>query len=408
MPKLIVQLQQNTPMIHFQAEEAGATLRATAVKPALDRFLIEICKSEPDIKSWMHDTTNKAFDYRMTFRAEAWAKVENEALKKYNNAQMPYFAKSDGVMCSESVTMTIISAKSDLVGKIRENIAAFFLLHNFGVRATKGYGSFQVVSTQMVSIDKKPVAVTCTEKAIWEAVKKLSGEDAIQAAVKPSGEFEPNLYKLPSGYGSWGAALADINSIYAQMKSGRNHPFRDDLYQPAVLSKLYRGVKRNLHGEKWWIKQNFDAIRRYAESCKHHPDAVQSETPYREQNARFLRAMLGLTDSYKFDIHGRDANYVVDIADNPKDQEKGIIQRFASPLIFKPVRIGGQLQVYILVKRIPDVMFDREFAFKYGGHTEKLKTPNQKEFSLVGFLDFVAGNDGGRLINKVEAGGEGI
>lgn len=389
MPKLIVQLQQNTPMIHFQAEEAGATLRATAVKPALDRFLIEICKSEPDIKSWMHDSTNKAFDYRMTFRAEAWAKVENEALKKYNNAQMLYFAKSDGVMCSESVTMTIISAKSDLVGKIRENIAAFFLLHNFGVRATKGYGSFQVVS-----INGEPV--TCTEDAIQAAVKKLSGE------------FEPNLYKLPSGYGSWGAALAGVNSIYAQMKSGRNHPFREDLYQPAVLSKLYRGVKRNLHGEKWWIKQNFDAIRGYAESCNHHPDAVQSETPYREQNARFLRAMLGLTDSYKFDIHGRDANYVVDIADNPKDQEKGIIQRFASPLIFKPVRIGRQLQVYILVKKIPDVMFDREFAFKYGGHTEKLKTPNQKEFSLVGFLDFVAGNDGGRLINKVEAGGEGV
>lgn len=390
MPKLIVQLQQNTPMIHFQAEEAGATLRATAVKPALDRFLIEICKSEPDIKSWMHDTTNKAFDYRMTFRAEAWAKVENEALKKYNNAQMPYFAKSDGVMCSMSVTMTIISAKGDLLDKIRENIAAFFLLHNFGVRGTKGYGSFQVVSINGES-------VTCTEDAIQDAVKKLSGE------------FEPNLYKLPlNNCSNWGTALAGVNSIYAQMKSGRNHPSRDDLYRPAVLSKLYRGVNRNLHGEKWWIKQNFDAIRGYAESRNHHPDAVQSETPYREQNARFLRAMLGLTDSYKFDIHGRDANYVVDIADNPKDQEKGIIQRFASPLIFKPVKIGRQLQVYILVKKIPAVMFDRKFDFTYGGRTKTLKTPTKDEFSLAGFLDFVAGNAGGCLINKVEAGGEGI
>ena len=393
MPKLIVQLQQNTPMIHFQAEEAGATLRATAVKPALDRFLIEICKNEPDIKSWMHDTTNKAFDYRMTFQTEGCAVIQNGALKRYENGrarmQMPYFADSSGVMCSQSVLMTIISAKRELLDKIRENIAAFFLLHNFGVRATKGYGSFQVVS-----INDEPV--TCTEDAIQTAAKKLSGE------------FEPNLYKLPSGYGSWGAALAGVNSIYAQMKSGRNHPSRDDLYQPAVLSKLYRGEKRNLHGEKWWIKQNFDAIRRYAESRKHHPDAVQSETPYREQNARFLRAMLGLTDSYKFDIHGRDANYVVDIADNPKDQEKGIIQRFASPLIFKPVRIGRQLQVYILVKKIPAVMFEREFAFTYGGQRKPLKTPTKDEFSLAGFLDFVAGNDGGRLINKVEAEGEGI
>ncbi len=399
MPKLIVQLQQNTPMIHFQAEEAGATLRATAVKPALDRFLIEICKSEPDIKSWMHDTTNKAFDYRMTFRAEAWAKVENEALKKYNNAQMPYFAKSDGVMCSKSVTMTIISAKGDLLGKIRENIAAFFLLHNFGVRATKGYGSFQVVS-----INGEPV--TCTEKEIREAVKKLSGEDAIREAVKKlsgedaiqdavkklSGEFKPNLYKLPSGYGSWGAALAGVNNIYAQMKSG-SYPIKRKQDQSEVLSEEKSDVEYIfLNGEKWWIRQKFGYN---AQSSSNDSAGAQDNEP----EARFLRAMLGLSGSYRVGKNGGEVKVA--------DQKEGI-QRFASPLIFKPVRIGKQLQVYILVKRIPNVMFDREFAFKCGGHTEKLKTPNQKEFSLVGFLDFVAGNDGGRLINKVEAGGEGI
>ena len=373
MPKLIVQLQQNTPMIHFQAEEAGATLRATAVKPALDRFLIEICKSEPDIKSWMHDTTNKAFDYRMTFRAEAWAKVENEALKKYNNAQMPYFAKSDGVMCSMSVTMTIISAKGDLLGKIRENIAAFFLLHNFGVRGTKGYGSFQVVS-----INGEPV--TCTEKAIREAVAL-------------SGEFEPNLYKLPlNNCSNWGAALAGVNNIYAQMKSG-SYPIKLKQDQSEVLSEEKSDAEYTfLNGEKWWIKQKFGYN---AQSSSNDSAGAQDNEP----EARFLRAMLGLSGSYRVGKNGGEVKVA--------DQEDGI-QRFASPLIFKPVRIGKQLQVYILVKRIPDVMFDREFAFTYGGRAETLKTPNQKEYSLAGFLDFVAGNAGGRLINKVEAGGEGV
>jgi len=34
-------LKQHTPMIHFQADQSGATLRATELKPKLDRFLIE-------------------------------------------------------------------------------------------------------------------------------------------------------------------------------------------------------------------------------------------------------------------------------------------------------------------------------------------------------------------------------
>ena len=34
-------LRQHTPMIHFQHDQDGATLRATEVKPKLDRFIVE-------------------------------------------------------------------------------------------------------------------------------------------------------------------------------------------------------------------------------------------------------------------------------------------------------------------------------------------------------------------------------
>ena len=39
--KLSFTLRQHTPMIHFQADQPGATLRATELKPKLDKFLIE-------------------------------------------------------------------------------------------------------------------------------------------------------------------------------------------------------------------------------------------------------------------------------------------------------------------------------------------------------------------------------
>ena len=34
-------LRQHTPIIHFQHHQDGATLRASEVKPKLDKFLIE-------------------------------------------------------------------------------------------------------------------------------------------------------------------------------------------------------------------------------------------------------------------------------------------------------------------------------------------------------------------------------
>lgn len=41
MYKLTFTLKQHTPIIHFQHDQAGATLRASEVKPKLDKFIIE-------------------------------------------------------------------------------------------------------------------------------------------------------------------------------------------------------------------------------------------------------------------------------------------------------------------------------------------------------------------------------
>ena len=41
MYKIVFTLKQHTPLIHFQHDQAGATLRATEVKPKLDRFITE-------------------------------------------------------------------------------------------------------------------------------------------------------------------------------------------------------------------------------------------------------------------------------------------------------------------------------------------------------------------------------
>ena len=59
--KLNLELKCQSPMIHFQGEEESATLRASEVKPKLDRYLLEC---EPKLKKYERKDT-EALDYKM-------------------------------------------------------------------------------------------------------------------------------------------------------------------------------------------------------------------------------------------------------------------------------------------------------------------------------------------------------
>ena len=76
--KLQVQLEAQSPMIHFQYNQMGATLRASEVKPKLDRFLLNEMKKETgktieELKkgngyaAFFMDKEHQALNYRMNF-----------------------------------------------------------------------------------------------------------------------------------------------------------------------------------------------------------------------------------------------------------------------------------------------------------------------------------------------------
>jgi len=67
MAELIVKLKQHTPIIHFQHYQKGATLRASELKPKLDKFLIENFKSQGiDYKKWLiGDGKHPALNYKV-------------------------------------------------------------------------------------------------------------------------------------------------------------------------------------------------------------------------------------------------------------------------------------------------------------------------------------------------------
>ena len=70
MYKLEIKLKQHTPLIHFQHDQEGATLRASEVKPKLDKFILS--KLSPDEKNqgeqdgWIKSKKEKTWlDYQL-------------------------------------------------------------------------------------------------------------------------------------------------------------------------------------------------------------------------------------------------------------------------------------------------------------------------------------------------------
>ena len=121
-PKLKYQLKQYTPLIHFQHDEAGATLRASEVKPKLDKIIINRLTNingddarnafQEKYPNWLVGGGNAghvALDYKMSFRATK----ENEYLlsssipkftrKEYDDhnvlylSGVPYFADNESI-----------------------------------------------------------------------------------------------------------------------------------------------------------------------------------------------------------------------------------------------------------------------------------------------------------------------
>ena len=89
--RLICKIAQETPMIHFQHEEIGACIRASELKPKLDRFIINNKKEKEEIPSeWCLKKSTKdeeennqmstALDYKVKIRAnglrESWKDTE--------------------------------------------------------------------------------------------------------------------------------------------------------------------------------------------------------------------------------------------------------------------------------------------------------------------------------------------
>jgi hypothetical protein len=431
-------LWQHTPLIHFQHHQDGATLRATEVKPKLDRFIFEFYQKlfpnaddialvaglfnpadkKPSLYKVFISQKRQAEEYLLTSYLSDKQKdlLEDSGISYL--VGVPYFAqekeigalfkKSEteqdrrgrpmleflpekladiskkGLIANSEIEVFIQSTNSVVRKVLSAMIPFFFVYENFGTRQSKAFGCFSVVK-----VNNKPFKF---DKSIGEILSILF-VSAYQGR---------KITGLQNQFES-------IQQDYKLLKSGRGSSERGGYAKSLLFSY---GVSQNnpVRWEKRFIKQEIhskpfsDVARRNIQLKVNHGNSAIYDLPNQQAwndptsfNYEYLRAMLGLAEQFEFLVEDNTFNdykrfkYVVEV------KSKNGIDRFQSPLMFKVF----EDTIYLVAKPIPQEMLSSDFSFSLrmkenNRLSEKaffnrkafgtLKTPTQ--FDLADFLNF--------------------
>lgn len=378
------ELKQHTMLLHFQ-DESDACLRASEVKPKLDRFIVKKLKGKDNLKtihpSWIQaehqNEKDVALKYRMTIKRAPGAEIIKYGASdpQYKIPKIFYGNMSNGSNNSNKKTGVFFTNRTDepslilaitcfdgeLKDYIDQNIAEFFIVTNFGTMQSKGFGSFTVMG----------------EKYKCDIPKALRDYYGANRCYRINVENCDDVQN---------EAFETIKQLYSVMKSGSRRPF-DHAY---IYQYMHDEERGNIGNEKAAMK-----ISKVSPALGRKGIGGFSET------FQYVRAVLGLgsalsyiTDNpwwYELDGNGKiifrnngtpivmrternpegrikkfmkENIEITHVKDNngthyPPDSKKKI-ERFQSPIMFKIV----ENQIYIVAGRINGMMLNKYFAFE--------------------------------------------
>lgn len=351
-------LVQHTPLIHFQHSEPHACLRATEVKPKLDRFLIEQLEKDDRFgdgrwKKWfVGDGSQQSFDYMMRITPNSEQVERTHSIERaiaraehrppnasFHEIHKNYFGNmasgnniqdtiretfKESLFYKDGLTLTIRCFIPELLTFIDEHIRGFFMMHNFGTRQRKGFGSFTV------DISTKP--------------NEPKGFDLV-------GKYCPNAYYCKLGNDVNADALLDaVWVISAFLRSGFNRG--EGNYVRGFVFRYFQREKNPLANDKAFVKQK--VLRNvYDEATRgEHLHPYGNNVRY-----RYVRGLLGTNENSRFCRDPRGGTREDRTVHNIYIHSAEGVERFPSPLLFKPI---GKF-VFILPQKMPDEIFGSEF-----------------------------------------------
>jgi hypothetical protein len=359
-------LRQHTPLLHFQHDQPDATLRATEVKPKLDRFIIDQIGLH---KNWLVGTgEHNALDYKIKFSPKNYIKSaelpftpkKNEKTGIVKQVTIPemypmVLANMGGKDTTkelknfrlyETIDVEIFSFHEDLLEKIKTNIALFFALHNFGNRQTKGFGGYYLDQSDPLFVAPEHLLKNQFDGLVFWNFKENTPHKDI---------------------------FSNIDILYKILKSGFNFPDhpKDEkgkmildkkqeftTYQPSFL-KNYFLEHYKIGSEKRAIKESL-----FKPDLHIQPDKTLVANNY-------VRAILGTSDAFEY----RDNRWGKVVV---KGEE---VDRFQSSITFKVFS-----NMVFIIPNDWSAIKGKMFTFKEGGKETKPIPAPTVDFDLARFI----------------------
>lgn len=412
-------LRQHTPIIHFQPDQFGATLRGTELKPKFDRYLVKKAfgdefdqvkfflvgynpMKEKDIKK-RYDKGYRALDYSLTITpGEVWRyPIELERIQhgrlflhrrtgKPVRDGFPCFFGNMGddnqqrpkLFCSsfDDIKVDIFSTRKELSDLIAKHFSGFIHTHNFGTRQTKGFGSFSLVRMKegkpSVKYQRGLYYFDVDVKVKTSNDNSLKNEDNIRFPNQPADikalRLLDNLREV----------FTQIDLFHKVIKSGYN------ARGGYVKSSIFAFCKDvlNIQWDKRTIKQHF-FLPELEDQKFDRPNSdvlhYENEENKSGRDRHFLiRDLLGLTSEASWRAYRANIS-----------KEHPYIERFPSPIVYKPIKLGKDTyRVNIFLRAIPKEMLNTTFSIKKNNDRRKLLLDTPESFSLIDYFDYLVGD----------------
>lgn len=376
MHTLTVKLKQHTPLIHFQHDQEGATLRASEVKPKLDKFILNQLtpeeKAQGEREGWIKSKNERIWlDYKMKIESldvRIWDMSRdtgrtNSKTNKQIFEQMPMFfgnmhssndmnfVPKKMVFTPSPITLSFLSTDKEIIDVINKHISNFFLLNNFGTRQSKGFGSFypEGILYQSNSVNN------------FARFKWRIGDCEV-----------PNLdafYNL----------FFAIDMFYKTLRSGIN---QNGVYFKSLM--YHYATDQGSYWDKRTIRYEFEHFTPNKFNDKGEIKDKKDDGDNKKSEARLYRDMLGLSSTQTWKSYDDEIT-----KDHVADNDNNKIDRFKSPLLFKPIFTKGEYVVYIIPSEIPAQYKEAKFRISSKKERKSFEMETPSDFDTVDFLSYI-------------------
>ncbi len=350
-------LKQHTPIIHFQSDQVGATLRATELKPKFDRFLKEYAfNSEQEYKNYLIKDKD-AFDYKVNIETSSNLKqifTYKTSISKRDRGNKnfkvgSYFGNINAISTDNEIIIKFISINKfndEIINKIKVFFVDFINITNFGTRQNKGFGSFSVVKKDNIDISNN-----------------------IETSIL---KYYSSIYKAKGN-----APLQKIMKDYQLLKSGVSNPkYEKSLLFKYMCNSKIRWEKRMI---KEFMKKDYPKVFSSLKFEKSPTECINENNFTYE----YIRGLLGISEQIEF-LKTNSRGFKDKIQINIKADDDNI-KRFKSPITFKVI----DKNIYVLATndiKIKGKKFNFSIKGEKGILNKAIQVPTN--FDIFKFLDF--------------------